>query len=273
MGSRDRRLASLPMYDLPELARATESWWRGLAGAMTREGLRDVPARLTRPDDHTALWRGPGLLFSQTCGYPLTHAYKDDLRLVATPAYGAPGCRGAEYCSVIVVRDDQPATGLADLKGSVAAYNALDSQSGYSALRAAVAPLAGGKPFFARLVESGGHAMSLELVGRGEAEVCAVDCVTFALLARYRPAAVRGLRILAESAVAPGLPYVTGAAIDEDTLSRLRAAVFAALADPSLVETRAALMIEGAEVLRESAYDRILELEQEARDLGYPALA
>jgi len=261
------------MYDLPEAASATDAWWRGLAGAMTREGLREVPARLTRDDDYPALWRAPGLLFSQTCGYPLTHTYKDDLRLVATPAYSAPGCRGAEYCSLIVVRDDCAAAGPADLKGCVAAYNAPESQSGYSALRASVAPLAGGQGFFARTIESGSHAKSLELVVRGKADVCAVDCVSFALLARYRPAVVHGLRTLAESPAAPGLPYVTSATNDEDTLARLRTAVFAALADPNLAETRAALMIEGAEVLEDSHYARILELERAAEELGYPELA
>ena len=37
-------VASLPMYDLPELRAATDAWWRGLAQAFRREGIADLPA-------------------------------------------------------------------------------------------------------------------------------------------------------------------------------------------------------------------------------------
>ena len=61
-------VASLPMYDLPEVTAATDAWWAGLARAMRREGLSDVPDRLTRGPDVAELWRASDLLFSQTCG-------------------------------------------------------------------------------------------------------------------------------------------------------------------------------------------------------------
>ncbi len=264
---------SLPMYDLPEAERATDAWWSGLARAMSREGLPEVPDRLTRGRSFAELWRDPDLLFSQTCGYPLTHAYKDDLRLVATPVFAAPGCQGASYCSLVVVRDDDPAQTPTDLKGRVAAFNSSDSQSGYSALRAVMAPYSEDGKVFARTIQSGSHAESLAIVARGDADVCTVDCVTHALLARYRPASVNGLRVLAESPGAPGLPYVTRAGLDDDRLARLRAALFAALDDSGLAEARAALLIAGAEIMPETAYDRILEIERTAADLGYSKLA
>jgi len=265
-------LASLPMYDLPEAAAATDSLWQGLARAFAREGLKDVPEYLTRANDYTSLWRAPDLLFSQSCGYPLTHGLKDNLRVVATPAYCAPGCDGVMYCSHILVRAEDPAEDLEAFKGRIAVCNARDSQSGYSALRAAVAPVSGAAPFFARVAVSGSHAKSLELVACGEADICATDCVTYALLARYRPEAVRGLRRLTQSLAAPGLPYVTRAGMDEENLTRLRAGLFRMLEDPSLEGPRAALFIEGAKVLPDTAYTRILEIEREAQDLGYPEL-
>ena len=266
-------LASLPMYDLPEAAAATDAWWAGLARAFRREGLKEVPDRLTRAGTYAATWRAPGLLLTQTCGYPLTHAFRDDLRLVATPAYGAAGCKGTDYCSLILVRAEDPAADLGGLRGRVAACNARDSQSGWSALRVAVAPLSRGASFFRAVRMSGGHAESLALVARGAADVCAVDCVTHALLARYRPAAVQGLRCLAESPAAPGLPYATRAGLDDESLARLRAGLRAALEDPALAGPRAALLIAGTEVLPDSAYERILELERRACDLGYPEVA
>src|SRR3546814_9448924 len=109
--------ASLPMYDLPGLEAATDAWWAGLAAAFRAEGLHQVPERLTREGGHAALWTAPDLLFSQTCGYPLTHALAGRVTLVATPIYDCPGCDGGRYRSEILVRAADAAGQLADLKG------------------------------------------------------------------------------------------------------------------------------------------------------------
>ena len=266
-------IASLPMYDLPEVAAATDAIWSALARAMTREGVPDVPEHLTRGPDSQEQWLHPALLFSQTCGYPLTHALSGRVRVVATPAYDCTGCDGPDYSSAIVVRADDPARGLEGLRGRCAAINTYVSQSGFSALRAAVAPLARDGHFFGRAVQSGGHAASLILVQGGDADVCAVDCVTHALLARHRPAAVDGLRVLTRSSAAPGLPYVTRGTADDDLLARLRAALFAMLDDPNLAAARDAVFLAGAEVLPETAYERIMEMERDAEACGYAQLA
>ena len=94
-----------------------------------------------------------------------------------------------------------------------------------------------------------------------------------ALLARHRPEALDGLRVLARSPAAPGLPYVTRAEADDDRLARLRGALFAALEDPGLASARAALLIAGAEVLPETAYQRIVDLERQAEAHGYAQVA
>lgn len=266
-------IASLGMYDLPEIAAATDAWWAGLARGLRREGVADVPARLTRDRAAHVVWRAPDLLLSQTCGYPLMHEFAGRLRVVATPCYDCIGCDGPNYCSLIVVRAADVARPLADLRGRVAAANAADSQSGYSALRAEVAPLARSGHFFSEVVLSGGHADSLALVAGGRADVCAVDCVTHALLTRHRPAAVAGLRVLGRTVAAPGLPYVTRADAGDALVQRLRAAVFAALADPGLAAAREALLIAGAEVLPEGGYQRIVEIEKAAQANGYARLA
>ena len=266
-------LASLPMYDLPELADATDAWWAGLAGAFRRAGISEVPSALCRPDDMAAFWRDPTLLFSQTCGYPLTHRLKSVVRPVATPVYAAPGCRGADYASVVVVRADDPARELVQLRGRVCAVNGPESQSGYNALRRLVAPLAVAGRFFSDVVVSGGHAASLAAVAGGRADVAAVDCVTFALLSRCRPAAVEAVRVLTTTQSVPGLPYVTRASGNDTLVRRLREGLAAALADPSLAAARDELLIAGAEVLPLEAYGCIDRMEAEAMAGGYPKIA
>lgn len=266
------RLASLPMYDLPELRAATDAWWAGLAAAFRAEGVAGVPERLTRSDDIAAAWRSPALLFSQTCGYPLVTRFADAVRPVATPAYAAAGCEGAAYRSAIVVRADDPVADARGLRGRRAAINAPDSQSGYNALRHWLAPLASGRPVFAEVLATGGHRPSMEAVAAGQADVAAIDCVTFALTARYRPSVTEGLRVLSYTEKAPGLPYVAPLAAGPDLLRRLRAGLSAACAEPALAEVRAALLLTAVAVLPRSAYDAIPAMEKEAEALGYPEI-
>ena len=268
-----REIASLPMYDLPGLRAATDAWWAGLARALKAAGLEDVPEALERRRGLDEVWHDPGLLLSQTCGYPLTHALAGQVRLVATPVYDVEGCDGPNYRSAFLVRDGDPAEALAELRGRRVAINADNSQSGYNCLRHALAPLAEGGPRFAEVVVSGGHGASMAAVREKRADLAAVDCVTFALTARCEPAVVDGLRVLAWSAPAPGLPYITRPDIGADELAALRDGLLAAAADPTLAEARRALALTGFEVLPLEAYGAIDEMEAEARALGYPEIA
>ena len=267
-------VACLPMYDLPELREATDAWWSGLAAAFEAEGLTAVPGRLTRETGggDPCHWRDPDLLLGQTCGYPLTHGLDPSLQLVATPCYGATGCDGPRYRSVFIVRHDDPAESLADLAGRRVAVNAPDSQSGCNALRAAVAPLAGGRPFFSEAVASGGHLASLTAVAEGSADLASIDCVTYALLTRHRADLGEAVRVLALSEAAPALPYVTAAGRPESEVAALQRGLARACAEPSLASVRAALLIDGVAVLPRPAYDRIDEMERSACELGYPEL-
>ena len=98
--------ASLPMYAWPELRQATDAWWAALATAFRQEGIAGVPDLLSRDSTIEDLWGSPELLFSQTCGYPLTHDWAGRLQLLATPHYMAEGCDEADYSSIVLVRAD-----------------------------------------------------------------------------------------------------------------------------------------------------------------------
>ncbi len=260
---------SLPMYDLPELAWASDALVAALAAALPA-GLANPERR--RGDEPSAFWQAPDLLLTQTCGYPLMTAFADELAYVATPCYDLPGCAGGRYHSVALVRDDDLAECLADLRGRRAAINGRDSQSGHNCLRRAVAPLAHGQPYFSAVVETGAHARSIAAVAAGEADIATIDCVTHALLARVRPQALSGTRVLFRTADAPALPYVTRKGMATETVAALRTALMQVACDPALAEARAALLLKDFALLGEAAYDEILEMERAAEELGYPAL-
>lgn len=50
--------AELPMYDLPTCRKATDVLWAGKARALRREGLIDVPDRLTRWPESGSVKKG-----------------------------------------------------------------------------------------------------------------------------------------------------------------------------------------------------------------------
>lgn len=264
--------ASLPMYDWPELREATDAWWAALAAAFRAEGLADVPARLTRGRSPQDLWGAPDLFLSQTCGYPLMHAWAGRLQPVATPHYEAEGCDGPDYCSFVLVRADEAAADLEGLRGKRAAYNDAQSQSGYSAFRAAVAPHARDGRFFASTVRSGAHLASMALVASGEADVCAVDSVVWALARRHHGALAQRLRVLARTPAAPGLPLVTASARPEADVARMRTALRAAIDAPGLGAVRRPLLLRDFAVRGLDTYERIVQLERFAMDAGYPNL-
>ncbi len=266
------RLAGLTMYDLEPVRAATDAWWAGLARACRLEGIGDVPGALWRGGPREDLWRAPNLLLSQTCGYPFLKHFRADLQLLATPVYGALGCDGPNYRSLIVVGADNPARTLADLRGAVCAINDWDSQSGMNVLRHSIAPLARDGRFFAQVKVAGKHQLSIAMITRGEADIAAIDCVTHALMARHDPASVAGTRVLAQTQAAPALPYVTGAGTTTDDWTRLRAALDRALADPDLAPVRADLMILGFADLSLGDYGIMLEMETGAEAAGYAQL-
>jgi len=266
-------VASLPMYDLPELRGATDAWWQGLARAFRREGIAELPESLDRREAYRDVWLTRDLMFSQTCGYPLTHALAGRVELVATPCYRVQGCEGPSYCSFVIVGADSTARAIEDLRGLRCAINSLDSQSGCNALRSLIAPAAKDGRFFGSVAITGGHKASLALIASGQADVAAIDCVTHGMLARHRPAALAGTRILCRTASAPGLPYVTRAGADADLVQRLRAGIERAFADPELAAARDALMLGNIVTLPLSAYDRIRQMEDAAAAAGYREVA
>jgi ABC-type phosphate/phosphonate transport system substrate-binding protein len=235
-------------------------------------GLKDLPADLTEPAELEAHWLAPDLLFTQTCGYPLTHVLAGKVQLLATPCYSAPGCDGATYRSYVVVREDSGIETPEDLRGKRVAYNGTDSQSGYNTLRHLVAPLAEQGRFFGSGLETGAHRRSLAAVRRGEADAASIDCVSLALIEQVAPEEIKDIRRLCPTAPAPNLPYITSLSTSGETMCRLRDGLQAAVNDPALRAAREALLITDVTVLPPAAYAVILAMEEEAVASGYPRL-
>ena len=241
-------LASLPMYDWPEIRKATDSFWQGLARHA------GVSGDLDRKTVFSDLWKSSSLQFSQTCGYPFTHKFKSLLTYVATPHYDCDGCDGANYCSIVFAREAMP---LTEFYGSTLAINTPDSMSGMLAAKLVFAPLARGGEFFRRTKISGGHRNSLAALRTKFADVCAVDAVCVGLAKKHCPEILEGLVEIARSPAVPSLPFITRG----DDPEKWRTALFKTFADESTKLAREALFLSGFSILPANAYDQILDLE------------
>jgi ABC-type phosphate/phosphonate transport system substrate-binding protein len=267
------RIAAPLMYALPGLEAANNALWRAVATRLTASGIPGVPPELLRAVPVDALWRHPRLLLAQSCGYPLVTSLRDAVKIVATPRYRAPGCQGSSYRSAILVAATNAAATLAELRGTRCAANDPASNSGMNLLRAMIAPLAGGRRFFRTVLWSGSHRESLAMIARDEADIAAIDCVTFEHLRTLEPALVATVRAIGWSDASPGLPLVTAAGTEDRTLAALRAALADIVADRTVAPALEALLIDGFDPLSPDAYQRVIELERSAAALGYPELA
>lgn len=194
------------------------------------------------------------------------------VRVVGSLLYDAPGCEGVRNRSQLVVRTDDPARSIEQLCGRAVAYNSIDSQSGYNALRALVAPLAVDGCFFSRSIEAGFHLSAAEAVRDGRADIASIDCISLAGFRRYLPDSVRGLRVLCQTDDFTGLPLITSLQTDDATLALLRRTLADTIADPVNASTCADLLLIGFEPLDYGAYDKHLAMRDGAYALGCRSL-
>lgn len=239
-------IASLPMYDRPENAAAHDALWAGVRDALRARGVA-APEALDREIGLWEGWTHPGLVLGQTCGLPYRTRLHGKVRLVATFDYGLPGTPPGYYRSVFVARADDARDALDAFDGAVLAYNQRDSHSGWAA------PQTTAQAFgiaFRTGPETGAHRASARAVAEGQAEITAIDAITWRGIERWEAPLAARLKVVDRSGAVPALPLITatpgqaliaGPGADPGTLFAALAEGFAALAP----EHRATLGILG----------------------------
>jgi ABC-type phosphate/phosphonate transport system substrate-binding protein len=211
-----------------------------------RGGVRGTDGAVAAPDPATlppnafdlpVLWRHPKLLLAQACWGPMEFGLAPFVEIVGQPDYsGFEGGNGIFYSSVILIRRRRgriPATpsnegrvvlptGL--LRGQRFAFNGRDSMSGYLALERDLKSTGEGMTMFSDRIETGGHRASVKAVAEGRADICAVDCKSWAMAKRFEPAA-DALIPVGWTAPRKGLPYIASALLPRDLIAAVRAAI------------------------------------------------
>ena len=245
-------VALLPMYDWPEIRRATDTYWAALQESLGDAGFKP-PKLLTRTDDPFECWIDPALLLGQTCGLPFVEKLASDVSLVGTPAYDID-CGAGSYFSVIVVHKESDIEKLSDLNAATLGYNDPLSQSGVSA-------------FFSYLAEEGisfqkirrcerlmSHRNVIQHLAERQIDIASIDAVTWELAKRFE-VATNNLSVIARTHPTPGLPIIT-ARRPKSEIDRIHHAVVEAMASLSC-EIQGTLLLTGFAATEEADYQII----------------
>lgn len=264
---------AFPMYVLPEMQADMRSLWVLLRSKLAAAGVENLPHE-PRFDDPLAQGSLPAdMLMLQYCGFPYVTEWREAMQPLACLHYDAPHCEGKTHRSVIVVRADDDAKTIKDLRGKRAAINGYDSNTGMNLLRHAVADVAQDGTFFGEVIVTGAHVDSLRAVAEGRADVAAIDCVTFAFIGDYQPALTAAVRVLAVTAPSPALPLFVPANTPLALREQLYGAWKAVLDERHLAEdllTR--LRMRAIEPVTDDELDSIAHYAQDAAARGYPVL-
>jgi ABC-type phosphate/phosphonate transport system substrate-binding protein len=256
---------SLPMYCFPEMEAANSAFLAELRHQLRTKGIKTAEADV--PDKCSE--SGGTTLFTQICGYPLFKHYRDRYRLLATPHYAVPGCVGSNHRAFFMVRADDPADRLDNLRGRIFGCNSLLSNSGMNLPRLSLARIAGGAPFFSSVVVTGAHVTSLELLDQESIDVCSIDNVTWGLFKKFRPSAAERYRILDETVSSPSLPFVTSISTTESDAAAVTMTLYEIVNDSQNAHIRGVLELTGLSVPDVAAYERLADHEREATELGF----
>ena len=265
-------LVSLPMYDWPEVAEQTDSLWQLIANEFRQLDLA-VPEQLNRSEPLERLWTGGDILFSQTCGWPLVEKLGRSVALLCGPVYNVEGCKSTMYSSRIVCRADDTRSKLKDFQGSTVAINGENSQSGFQAMKSSLVERSLSGPFFSTQLVSGAHRESASMVANGQADVCAIDPVSWQLANRFEPEITKQLRVIGETPYTPGLPYICSADIlNPDQLQTIQQALLKLMNNMPATLAKD-LMIAGAKAVDYEYFQITSDLDKQATAAGHARLA
>jgi phosphonate transport system substrate-binding protein len=161
------------------------------------------------------------------CGLPYARLRADGVEVepIAAPVVAGERYQGRPvYFSDVVVRSDDDAASLADLRHRTFALNERASWSGFGAVEAGFKSK--NLPFPDQSIFTGSHANSIEAVRSGAADAAAIDSHLLDLLLLDAPTLIADLRVATSIGPWPIQPLAATPGIDAGLRERLRAAVF-----------------------------------------------
>jgi phosphonate transport system substrate-binding protein len=208
------------------------------------------------------------------CGAPyVVRRRQQTLALLAAPVWrGAPYADRPVYFSDIIVHETNPAEQFIDLRGQRWVYNEAGSLSGYHVLRAHLATLGEGQPFFAESIEAGYHWRALEMIRTGQADVAAIDTTVFAQIAEEQPTLVASVRSLGRLGPNPAPPWVIQTTVSVAIRHEIRRLLLAMAEDEAGAALLAASPIARFARVDDADYDSVAAMLTQSASLELASL-
>lgn len=188
--------------------------------------------------------------------------------LLAAPVWRAPRYQNRPvYFSEIIVRADSPLHSFADLRGAGFAYNEPESLSGCEVMRHHLATIGAMRGYFGRVVASGAHLNSLQMILAGQIDAAAIDSTVLESEIEQHPDLAHQLRCV--DVLGPNMmpPWVAGRHLPASLRADLRAALTTMHQQPDGVAVLATTPVARFASVTEQDYNPLREMLQLAEQV------
>jgi phosphonate transport system substrate-binding protein len=176
------------------------------------------------------------------------------------------------YFTDVVVRRDRPFRAFSDLRGTAWAYNDEGSHSGYNVVRHHLLAIGETGGYFGRVVASGAHQSSIQMVLDGEVDASGIDSVVLEIETARRPELGAALRTIDAIGPSPIPPVVVARGLDASLKARVQSLFLGMAADAAAREILAEGRMAGFAPVRDADYDPIRAMVRRAEAAGFLTL-
>lgn len=210
------------------------------------------------------------------CGRPYTERFdrpERPIELLCAPVMAHPRYQGRPiYFTDVIVHGRSPLRSFADLRSRSWAFNDPGSHSGYSVPRDHLLTLGETGGYFGRMVGSGSHQASIQLVAAGEVDASGIDSTVLELELARRPDLAGLVRVVVVLGPSPIPPVVVARRLPEPAKCRAREVLLAMHQDPAGRAVLEAGLIARFVPVRDADYDPIRAMARRAEAVGFLVL-
>ena len=232
------------------------AFWQFVRSYLEEQGIETGSNLYDAKSNTISLAREGRLMLGQMCGLNFSRYRKELPGYIGSFILAEEGVPEGYYHSVIIASKKLEKISIDDLPINElrAAISEKDSYSGRFALYQAL----GGSPnlcAFGEVSYTGAHRGTLAAISCGQADIGAIDCLTWHMLQSACPEQVTKVKVIGTSRPVPAPPLVSGLAEHSEKLVLLKKAIKAAFKEDKLSAGMKNIGILGCKPLTRAHYD------------------
>ena len=248
--------AQLNWYLFDHTEPVFKAFWQFVRGYLEEQGIETGSDLYNAKSNTISLAREGRLMLGQMCGLNFSRYREDIPGYLGSFILAEEGVPEGYYHSVIIASKNLEKISIDNLSVNelCAAISEKDSYSGrfalYQTLGGDLVPCA-----FGRVSYTGAHRGTLAAISCGQADIGAIDCLTWHMLQSASPEQVAKVKVISTSRPVPAPPLVSGLAEHSEELVLLKKSIKAAFKDDKLSARMKNIGILGYKPLTGAHYD------------------